>query len=160
MDIQTLLWSTAANLPHPYSHASATTCGDHLYILGGFKHHNRTKSLLISSLTEVLQSCSETSSGSVWHRLTDVPVYSSTCAAINGELVAVGGEDRVHKITAAVYKYNPTTDSWEIISNMPTARCNSLVAVLPINELIVVGGYTNTTARLDRTDIIEIASIQ
>ena len=36
MDIQTLVWSTAASLPHPYSRLSAAICGDHLYMLGGW----------------------------------------------------------------------------------------------------------------------------
>ena len=30
-----LVWSTVASLPHPYNVASATICGDHLYMLGG-----------------------------------------------------------------------------------------------------------------------------
>ena len=30
MDVQTLVWSTAASLPHPYSNASATICGNQL----------------------------------------------------------------------------------------------------------------------------------
>ena len=93
MDIHTLVWSTAASLPHPYSRASATICGDQLYMLGGWDKDGRSKSVLTCSLTKLLQSCSDhdTSSDSVWHRITDVPVYLSTCAAVNGELVAVGG---------------------------------------------------------------------
>ena len=89
----------------------------------------------------------------MWHATANIPVYESTCicAAVNGELVAVGGEDTDEVTTSSVYKYNPTTDSWNIISNMPTARYHSLVAVLPTNEMMVVGGYT---------DKVEIASIQ
>ena len=160
MDIQTLVWSTAASLSHPYSYASATICGNHIYMLGGFdKKDGRSRSALTCSLTKLLKSCGKTSSDSVWYRIADVPGYYSTCTAINGELVAVGGEDAEHKKTAAVHKYNPTTDSWDIISNMPTARHYCLVAVLPINEMIVVGGYTSKSV-LDDTDKVEIASIQ
>ena len=35
-----------------------------------------------------------------------------------------------------------STGSWELISNMPTPQYNHLVAVLPTNEMIVVGGCT------------------
>ena len=139
MDILTLVWSTAASLPHPYYHASVTICGDQLYMLGGL--NKETKLALTCSLTNLLQSCSEASSDSVWHRITDVPVYKSTCAAVNGELVAVGGRDAENKTTAAVHIYNPTTDSWDIISNMTTARSLCLVAVLPANEIMVIGGF-------------------
>ena len=150
MDIQTLVWSTAASLLHPYSWASATVCGDYLYMLGGRDKDGHSRSVLTCSLTKLLQSCSETSSDSVWHRITDIPEYYSTCAAVNGELVAVGGMDTEHKTTTAVHKYNSTADSWDIISNMPTAQYHHLVAVLPTNVMIVVGGYTNK---------VEIASI-
>ena len=41
-----------------------------------------------------------------------------------------------------IHKYNPSTESWDLFrSDMPTARRESLVAVLPNNELIVAGGY-------------------
>ena len=157
MDIQTFIWSIAASLPHPYSRASATIYGDQLYMLGGFSEkYDNTKSVLTCSLTKLLQSGSYTSS--VWHRITDVPVYRSTCAAVNGELVAVGGEDA--KTTSAVYKYNPTTDSWNIISNMPTARNHCLVVVFPINEMMVVGGNTSNFIWSMCIDKVEIASIQ
>ena len=95
---------------------------------------------------------SETSPSSVWHRITDVPVYNSTCAAVNGELVAVGGMDIKNKTTSAVYKYSPTTDSWDIISNMPTARCACLVAVLPTNKLMVVGGILDSGFSTDKKE--------
>ena len=154
MDIQTLVWSAAANLPYSYTKASATICGDQLYMLGGaLEPGGHSKSVLTCSLTKLLQSCSETLSDSVWHRITDVPVYSSTCAAVNGELVAVGGRPNAESksTSSAIHKYNPTTHSWDIISNMPTIRYECFVVVLPTNEMIVVGGHT---------DKVEIASFR
>ena len=155
MNSKTLLWSTVASLPHLYNLASSTSCGDHLYILGGLDDKDMTKSVLTCSLTELLQS-SSSSSSSVWHRVADAPAYYSTCAAVNGELLAVGGYEN-SKATSAVHKYNPTTNSWDLINNMPTARYRCLVAVLPTNEMIVVGGwiiFDVTTV----TDIVEFAS--
>ena len=157
LDIETLVWSTAANLPHPYSSASATICGDHLYMLGGYNKSDITKSVLTCSLTELLRSCSDReSSDSVWSRIADAPVVGSTCAAVGGELVAVGGEDNaVSKDTSAVYKYNMISKSWDIITNMPTARRLCLVAVLPTNEMIVVGGNVGHIS----SNTVEIAKI-
>jgi N-acetylneuraminic acid mutarotase len=157
MDTNTLVWSTVASLPHPgpYSDASGTILfGDQLYILGGVNDRNTTKSVLTCSLTELLQS-SPSSSYYVWHRVADAPAHLSTCAAVNGELLAVGGHDQDRKSSSAIHKYNPTTNSWDLISNMPTARYESLVAVLPTNdpEMMVVGGtiytYTCTTSEVE-----------
>ena len=157
MDIETLVWSTAASLPHRYSNASATICGDQLYMLGGCdKGGVMIKSVLTCSLPSLLQSCSGTSPGSVWHRITDVPVYRSTCAAVSGELVAIGGCDVKYKTTSSVHKYDPTTDSWDIISNMPTARYISFVAVLPTYDIMVAGGKTSV---IDISNKVEIADI-
>ena len=140
MNTKTLVWSTVAILPHPYNRASATICGDHLYMLGGvWDNQGMTKSVLTCSLTELLQSSS--SSSSVWQRVADVPAFRSTCAAVNGQLLAVGGLDEDCKATAAIHKYNPTTNSWDHISNIPTARFHCLVVVLPTNEMMAVGGH-------------------
>ena len=158
MDTETLVWSTAANLTLMYCSASATICGDHLYILGGNVWGGPTKSVLTCSLTKLLQSCGKASSGSVWSSIADVPVYHSTCATISGELVAVGGLDEEGKATAAVHRYNPTSDTWHLISNMPTARKLCLVAVLLTNEVIIVGGNTSIPFR-ELTDQVELASI-
>ena len=154
MDTKTLVWSTVASLPHPYNCASAAICGDHLYMLGGYDDKTKTKSVLTCSLTELLQS-SSSSSSSVWHRVADAPAYFSTCAAVNGQLLAVGGCDEGRKATAAIYKYNQRTNTWDHISDMPTARYFCLVAVLPTNEMMVVCGRSIDGRD---TDNVEIAS--
>ena len=157
MDTKTLVWSTVASLPRPYDMTSTTICGDHLYMLGGEDDKDKTKSALTCSLTELLQSSS--SSSSVWHRVADIPACRSTCAAVNGQLLAVGGCDEDYKETAAIHKYNPTTNSWNHISNMPTARYHCLVAVLPTNEMMAVGGRISGVTFGTYTDKVEIASI-
>ena len=168
MDTETLQWSTATSLPHPLSRASATLCGDQVYMLGGFYHiAQQSKSVFTCSLAALLQSCqpqslvarlktlSLASRPKVWHQLADTPVTLSTCASLHGRLLAVGGEDSDGKYTTAIHMYNTTTNSWEVISHMATPRCRCSVAVLPHNELMVVGGFTAD----GHTDSVEIASI-
>ena len=168
MDTQSLQWSTASSLPHPFNEASATLCGDQVYMLGGFDQNGKySKSVFTCSLAALLQSChpqslrarlktlSLTSRPKVWHQLADTPVALSTCASLQGQLLAVGGEDSSHKATTAVHMYNTTTNSWEVISHMANPRWLCLVLVLPHNELMVVGGaqFWNST------DTVEIATI-
>ena len=45
-----------------------------------------------------------------------------------------------------------STGSWDLISNMPTPQYNRLVAMLPTNEMVVVGGCTRF-----KTDTVDIA---
>ena len=150
MDIQNVEWSTVASLPHPYSEASAAICGDIIYMLGGFDDTGKTKSVLACSLTELLQRRKR--STDVWSRVADVPTTRSTCAAVNGHLLAIGGMDAQNRKASAIYEYSTTTSSWDLISNMPTPQYNRLVAVLPTNEMIVVGGCTRF-----KTDAVDIA---
>ena len=71
-----------------------------------------------------------------------------------GQLLAVGS------YTTVIHQYNPATNSWEVISHMPTARCNTLVAVLPGNKLMVVGGHTRLFGETSKTDTVGIATLQ
>ena len=160
MDTKTLVWSIVATLPHPYVNAIATVCGDHLYMLEGYSDRivsGNDKTVLTCSLTKLLRSPS--SSSSVWHRIADAPAYRSTCANINGELLAVGGHDNGRRqATTSIHKYNPTTNSWDEISNMSTARYDCLVAVLPTNEMMVVGGKYSGYNSEYSVDICELAT--
>ena len=113
-------------------------------------------------LAELLQSCRPPSLGArlqeVWHRVADLPVRLSSCATLCGQLLAVGGRDQDNSFTTtAIHQYNPATNSWEVISHMPTARWGTLVAVLPGNKLMVVGGNTHL---FGMTDMVEIATLE
>ena len=154
MDTDTLQWSSASSLPHGLSDASATICGDSLYLVAGIvEHGHSTKTVLTCSLSALLQS---QPSHSVWHTVADLSVVHSTCFTLNGQLLAVGGQDSDGKKTNAVYMYNIAINCWEVISHMPTARCDCLVAVLRDNKLMVVGG----TAGPSVTDKVELATVQ
>ena len=148
MDTDTLKWSTASSLPHGLYAATATICGDRFYMVGGYGQHGWTASVLTCSLNDLFLQ-----SQTVWHTIADLPVTCSTCVTLCGQLLAVGGRDLHEKVTNNVYSYDMETNSWEVISQMPTSRCWCLVTVLPHNELMVVGGWTGTR----ETDIVETA---
>ena len=61
--------------------------------------------------------------------------------------------DKDDKPLSAIHKYNQTTDSWNLISYMPTARFFSLVAVLPTNEMMVVGGCNDADTNIDKVEV-------
>ena len=165
LDIGSLQWFIASELPHPLSQASATVCGDNLYLVGGVDGSDATKSVLTCSLSALVQSAKPATLGGrsekafsqteqVWRKVASLPVTRSTCASLNGQLIAVGGLDsHNNKTTNSVYAYDSTTDRWDVISTMPTARYCCLVAVLPGNQLMVVGGYTGD----GMTDKVEVA---
>ena len=156
MNTENHQWSTAADLLEPMYLASATICEDQIYMLGGVdKDGKYTKSVYTCSVTALLQSCVQSSLNAklkrtfsvekvsmIWRQVADLPVICSTCESFHGRLLAIGGRDS-GKPTTAVYMYNSTTDSWEVISHMITARYDCFTAVLPDDRLMVVGGVTD-----------------
>ena len=161
MDTDTLQWSTSSSLPHPLSDATATVCGDRVYLGGGWDEHGySTKSVFTCSLSALLTTGAKLKALSLngnhpaWQTIDDLPVKCSTFVTLKGQLLAVGGEDSDETINN-IYSYNTKTNSWEVISHMPTPLCWCLVAVLPGNKLMVVGGENST----GYTDEVEVAAV-
>ena len=151
LDTDTRQWSIASALTHPFSWATISICGERLYMLGGKDQTgNPTRSVLSCSVPELLQSCqpqplagklrtAPANQSTIWRRVADAPHYRSSCATLCGQLVAVGGYE-AGKDTSTIAGYNETTDSWEAMGDMPTARCWALVVILN-GKMMVVGGW-------------------
>ena len=162
LDIDTKHWSTACSLPHPLSEATISICRERLYLMGGRDETGR--SVLTCSVPELLQSQTEKlrtepepdRQTTKWRRIADAPYYFSSCATLCGQLVAMGGR-KDGKDTAAIFVYKETTDSWEAMGDMPTARRLALVAILN-GKLMAVGGEIGGRGRLlgTATDVVEI----
>ena len=142
LDTQLRQWSSAASLPHPMTRASITVCEDLLYLLGGRDQNGHfTLSVLTSSITDLLHQQQEIANQpTVWRRAADAPYYFCTAVSVGGQLLAIGGLDEHGENTSAIVAYDPTSDSWQDMGHMATPRYRTLVAVLPINQLIAAGG--------------------
>ena len=154
MNISTKQWTTVSPLPQKQSQLSGTVCGDTLYLAGGY-----TKSVFACSLPDLLTSSNSLGSRilrtlsqrqNVWKEVSSLPVVGSTLASLNGHLLAIGGSDDSWNPTSDVYRYDPHTDSWNVVSQMKNKRSWCLAVTLPEDHLIVVGGWTI------KTDSVEI----
>ena len=166
MDIQTLQWFTVASLPLPFWHATATICGDRLYIGGGYSTGGPTKSVVMCEVKDLLQSQPQSlatrllrlfSSHPVWKEVAPLPVVRSSLVTFQGQLLAVGGSTtgRYADVTSDVMQYDVTTDSWNLISQMKVKRQYFLAAPLPNNTLMVCGGLVPNrfTARMELASV-------
>ena len=161
MNTDTRQWSRAADLPQTMYLASATVCGDCIYMCD-------RESVISCSLPALLQSCSPkifeaqpstpSPQGPVWSTVTDLPVRLSTLVSINNRLLAIGGLDSEYKPTTAVHLYCPVNNSWQTISYLSTARWECFAVVLPNNRIMVVGGCT-TESIISATNTVEFASV-
>ena len=139
LNCSSLQWTSVCDLPIQLSYIAATICNDRIYCFDMYNtaYTCTVDSLLSSSqtLTADTHTDSQTTSPQIWRALPDVPAGWSTPASLCGQLVAVGGEG-----VSTIHQYNMTSGSWEVIGSMPTARCDSLVVVLPGDKMLVVGG--------------------
>ena len=164
MNTDTLQWSSAADLPLSFPlwrDRSLTLCGEQLFITCDNK-------LYQCELTSLLQSCQSTTSTSshtahapntVWKEVSDLTVHGAICVSLNGRLLAIGGHGRsASPSQTAVRMYDPATNSWTIISHMSIPRSYCFAAVLPDNQLVVVGGVQNPFLTHINDNIVEIAT--
>ena len=179
MRADTKQWFTATSLPYPACSMAATVCRDNLYLTGGFNEDGATKSVLSCSFSALVQSSQQPNSlrarikgtlrsadqgsatnAEIWQNapIPEAPVYHPAIVTLRDELIVVGSTLSVIPSTE-VWMYSATAGSWLKIGQVPTARDWSLVAVLPGDELIVIGGCLQTVASSGYTDIVEIASI-
>ena len=164
MTIATKQWTTAHHLPHPFGVISGTICGDQLYLGGGFIGLGKlSKSVLTCSLTDLLppqslsvrvRTLSLATKPGVWWEIKNLPVILSTLTTLGGHLLAIGGRSDSHGPTADVHRYDHQTDSWHVVSKMKNKRYESLSAVLPEDQLIVVGG-----GNIESMTSVEIGSL-
>ena len=166
MNIDTRQWSTAADIPEPLYAASATICGDRLYMLGGMGVSFSESRLAISvSLPDLFQSLKKftlfaTKRNPVWSTISDLPIANSTCVSFYDQLVAIGGTNSDSMPTPAVSTYNPTDDSWQCIGQLSSPRSLCFAAVLPDNRIMAVGGFSSLSS-LGKisTDTVEFATV-
>ena len=148
MDTTSLKWFFASSLPLPLVDPSITVCGTELYVLD-------YKFVFSCSLPTLVESSSavQPETTDMWRSVANVPVINSTPTTLYGQLIAVGGLEE-SKPVRMIHRYNPSVDSWHVIGHMLTPRYECIVATLPGDTLVVIGG--KTTQR--RTcDVVEVA---
>ena len=149
LNTETLQWSTASSLPKAVSYPLMTTCEGCIYLASS---DNRVFSCSVEDLLKSTNS----SDCSVWTRLANIPTpQGSTLATLRGRVLAIGGTDSGPGVnpTGAIRCYDVATNSWSVIGEMPTPRSQVLTAVLPGNELVVVGGVNTHYHLLATTEI-------
>ena len=143
LNTETLQWSRASSLPEAANTPQMTVHDGSLYIA----NQDRIFSCSIKHLK---------STNATWSRLASIPTPRwSSIATLRGRLLAIGGADAQYggNPTGAIHCYDVATNSWSVLGEMPTPRYAVLTAVLPSNELVVVGGISKDQNSCSTTEI-------
>ena len=144
-------WYRTDPLPMGCNHVSLVAIGNICYALGGWNGSHLNQALYASVddlLGNAVPANQTTHSGSsdtqsAWKTLPNTPTYLPAAAVLAGNLLAIGGKETSGIGGAAmkeVYMYSPSTNSWIYISDLPTPRSCTAVAVLSSTKVLVIGG--------------------
>ena len=161
MNTGTKQWTVSTRLPYACSDLTSSIYDGRLYLAGGYKDEDVTKAVLTCSLSDLLLNFPLRNGPQprIWQLAGDLPVVRSTLVTCAGQLFAIGGRDDSRNPSSNVHRYEPRTNTWHVISQMPTKRSVCLAAVLPQERLVVVGGYMKVNDIYAATDNVEMAML-
>jgi len=148
LDTDNHQWLSASSLPVKCSHVTTAILQDELYLVGGTL--NKT---LVANLPDIIHS-STSATTKPWRTLPAPPLERSAAITVHGALLAVGGCHGNERNTAstAIHVYQPATNSWSKVGDLPSPRSHCACTVLHSGELLVAGGRDSNgklTARVD-----------
>ena len=147
MDMNNLQWLSLSQAVPIQSFGSMALCDEYLYI--------SVQGSVYSCLFRIWRQAKGIAF--TWKRLPNIN-DSATLATLGEHVLAIGGMDN-GKPSGTVRRYDRDTNSWCIIGEMPTSRFNVLAAVLPSNELMVVGGMKESLFMHITIDTTEIGQM-
>ena len=146
LNTDTRQWLSTTPLPVKCGHVTTAIVQDELYLVGG-----SLTTTLVVSLPDLVSTDSANSAKS-WRTLHAPPLERSAAITLHGALLAVGGchgNDR----STAIHVYQPATNNWKQVGELPTARSECACTLLPSGELLVAGGYDSNGKLTIRVDV-------
>ena len=101
------------------------------------------RSVFSSSISNLTASKADTEQReeNVWKIITDSPYFRSGGAIVGGKLVIASGIGESGDVTTTVHSFDPVTEKWTEIGEMPSARSSCSIGVLPGGQIAIAGGY-------------------
>jgi len=136
-------WHTKSPLPvKVYGATSAFVVSEAAwYIMGG---NGLKKSVYTAALNDLILSNGQTPSAYVWKPLADTQYTNATVAAFGKSILAIGGKSITGAVNA-VRVYIPGMRMWlRVEKELPRSFYSCAAVVIPTNELLLIGGCSNT----------------
>ena len=154
LDTTSRQWLSTSPLPVQCCNMTSAIVNQELFLIGG----SLTTEALAVSLPDITRSSAYTTSTSTsdsaqWRSIPAPPLKSSAAIAVSGSVLAIGGcvNESKYSTTTAIHVYQPATNSWEKVGDLPSSRSACSSTLLPSGEILVVGGRDSKgcTSRVD-----------
>jgi N-acetylneuraminic acid mutarotase len=166
MNTDSKQWYAGPPTPTPWDSMKTAIVGDTCYFMGGttggsFFPTAKVYSVSLPALISQLHSQDSRERGKqhqIWKEISGLQTTHSAPLSISGSLLAVGGKDKDDHAVTAIHLYQPNTEEWVKVGDLPTPRYDGTCAMSTDRELLVAGGY-HDSAREKKSDIGDIALI-
>ena len=150
LDTTSRQWLSTSPLPVKCYNMTSAIVKHELFLMGG----SLTTDTLVVSLLDLTQSSVQsaaTNTSVQWRTLCAPPLKYSAAIAVHESVVAIGGLHGNDRSTA-VHVYQPATNNWKKVGNLPSARSSCSCTLLPSGEILVAGGRDSNGKRTSRVD--------
>ena len=146
-------WLAASSLPTPCGWLTSAIVDNYGYLVMNSKQVFRVSLPDIVSQT-VDQSTSK--SPTLWCRLPDTPLSCSTAISLRGYLLVVGGSHDNLTPRTDIHLYQPESEQWTKVGDLPNVREYCSCVVLPSGKLLVAGGYDSSVRLSSQVDVASV----
>ena len=153
LNTSTNQWLAASSLPTPCSLLTSATINNLGYIVTTSKQVYRVS--LPDIVSQTVDQSTASKSPALWRRLPDTPLELSTAISLSGYLIAVGGYHD-NRTRTDIHLYQPESEQWTKVGDLPNARYYCSCVVLPSGELLVAGGEDSSDELTSRVDVASV----
>jgi len=136
-------WTAGPPLPEPRAGGGLAILGRYLHYFGGYKADRDTNSGDHWRLP--------LDGEAVWQRQADLPNPRGHVAAIvlDGKIYALGGDhghDKTQIDVSACHLFDPATNAWSAIADLPDGRSHFESSIIVYNDrILIIGGRCNSS---------------
>ena len=148
LNTSTNQWLAASSLPTPCGYLTPAIVDDYGYLITDSKQVFRVS--LPDIVSQSVEQSTTSKSPTLWHCLPDTPLENSVAISLRGYLMAVGGRHN-NRLRTDIHLYQPESEKWTKVGDLPNVREYCSCVVLPSGELLVAGGgesYGRLTSRV------------
>ena len=145
-------WLATSSLPTPCRLLTSAIVDNYGYLV------THSKQVFRASLPDIVSQTvnqSTSKSPTLWCRLPDTPLSCSTAISLRGYLLVVGGSHD-NCTRTDIHLYQPESEQWTKVGDLPNARDYCSCVVLPSGELLVAGGSESSVGRTSRVDVASV----
>lgn len=152
-------WYTGPPTPGPWIDMKTALVGDLCYFIGDHINGWGTDKMYSISVQTLLLHLDfdvmKDASMQIWYEIASPPNVSSSLLSFGEFLLVVGGWKNNQPVSA-IHLYQPETEEWSKIGDLPTPRYNCTCLALSNRELFIAGGSDSSDTWQNKTDIATI----